>query len=168
MKPKFADIVAWEQAELLMQPVFIRLIDNLRKQLDQSNWGGTYTDVPLWAAEIPAGVREKVANLTAKLKTASPEQAAQIEQALAHLPAPSPGYQLHLRLHSQEVIVDLWDLCYQICFRNYNPQLVNADQEYPVEIDTSLIDETGEVDWDQLDTKTRQIVEEVFNNLPDP
>jgi hypothetical protein len=29
MNPKFKDITAWEQAQLLMQPAFIRVLDNL-------------------------------------------------------------------------------------------------------------------------------------------
>ena len=36
MNPKFKDIIAWEQAQLLMQPAFIRVLDNLRKQLELS------------------------------------------------------------------------------------------------------------------------------------
>jgi len=31
--PKFSNITSWEQAELLMQPAFIRIIDHIRKQL---------------------------------------------------------------------------------------------------------------------------------------
>jgi len=37
MSPKITDTVAW-QAELLMQPTFIRIIDNIRNQLDESAW----------------------------------------------------------------------------------------------------------------------------------
>jgi len=42
MSPKITDTVAWQQAELLMQPTFIRIIDNIRNQLDESAWKGTY------------------------------------------------------------------------------------------------------------------------------
>jgi len=45
MNPKFKDIIAWEQAQLLMQPAFIRVLDNLRKQLENSLWKGTYTEI---------------------------------------------------------------------------------------------------------------------------
>jgi len=45
MNPKFKDITAWEQAQLLMQPAFIRVLDNLRKQLENSLWKGTYTEI---------------------------------------------------------------------------------------------------------------------------
>jgi len=43
MPPKITDTVAWHQAELLMQPAFIRVID--RMQLDESAWKGTYQNV---------------------------------------------------------------------------------------------------------------------------
>ena len=36
MYPKFKDTLAYEQANLLMQPAFIRVIDNIRKELDFS------------------------------------------------------------------------------------------------------------------------------------
>ena len=49
MMPKFADITSWEQAELLMQPAFIRIIDQIRKQLEESTWKGTYQDVLIWS-----------------------------------------------------------------------------------------------------------------------
>jgi hypothetical protein len=35
-----------------------------------------------------------------------------------------------------------------------------------VEIDTSLIDELGEVDWQQIETKTQRLVGQFFANLP--
>ena len=123
MKPKFKDTLAWEQAQTLMQPAFIRIIDNIRKQLDQSSWKGTYQDI----------------------KT------------------PYPGYQLCLSYQDHSVEVDIWDLCYQICFRNYQLHQIDNSE---VEIDTNLIDETGEVDWQLLETKAQQLVKQVFADLP--
>lgn len=162
MTPKFADMTTWHQAELLMQPTFIRLIDNIRKQLEQSQWKGTYRDVALWAEEVPLEVRETVAQLQQQLKTASPTQAAEIEVTLAHLPAPFPGYYLRLDQNDRQVEVDLWELCYQICFEDYSM----GNDRQPVAVDTSLIDDLGEVDWHRLDDKARQVVEQVFDNLP--
>ncbi|MGH2414573.1 MAG: hypothetical protein ACRDEA_12995 [Microcystaceae cyanobacterium] len=131
MKPKFKDILAWEQAQLLMQPAFIRIIDNIRKQLDESTWQGTYQEVQ----------------------------------------TPYPGYLLCLTNQERSVEVDVWNLCFQVCFRDYNLQQTevsdngeNAVQE--VEIDTSLIDETGDVDWQRLETKAQQLVRQTFANLP--
>ena len=125
MKPKFKNRVAWQQAELLMQPAFIRILDQIRKQLDQSSWKATYENI----------------------KT------------------PIPGYQVRLQNQSTLVSLDLWELCYQVCFINYSP--VHSEIESKeVEIDTNLIDENGEVDWHCLDTKAKNLVEKVFAELP--
>jgi hypothetical protein len=125
MKPKFKDMVAWHQAELLMQPALIRIVDQVRKQLETTTWKATYNDVQ----------------------------------------TPIPGYQLCLEQNGTSVCVDLWDLCYQVCFRDYHP--THAEQEsQEIEIDTSLIDETGDVDWQGIDTKAQQLVEQIFADLP--
>lgn len=124
MKPKFKDIVAWQQAELLMQPALIRIVDQVRKQLEQTNWKATYRDVQ----------------------------------------TPIPGYELCLERNGNSVCVDMWELCYQVCFRDYTP--THAAQEIQeIEIDTSLIDETGDVDWQSLDTKAQRLVQQVFDTL---
>jgi hypothetical protein len=162
MKPKFANIEAWRQAEILMQPAFIRVIDNLRKQVEQSTWQSSYRDAPVWAENTPEDIKASVAQLQEQLKTASPEQAAEIQQALSQLPSPYPGYELCLKQNDRQVTIDLWELCYQICFSNQTDQ--PTDQA--VEVDTSLIDETGEVDWNRLDDKTKTLVEQIFENLP--
>ncbi|NJM89589.1 MAG: hypothetical protein HC847_23000 [Hydrococcus sp. RU_2_2] len=127
MKPKFKDAIAWEQAQLLMQPAFIRTIDNIRKQLDESSWQGTYQEIQ----------------------------------------SPYPGYILCLTQGDRSVNVDLWNLCFEVCFLDYlsNPaETIQEEQE--VEIDTSLIDETGEVDWHRLETKTQYLVNRIFASLP--
>lgn len=172
VKPKFQDLVTWQQAELLMQPTFIRLIDNLRKQLEQSHWKGTYENVPIWADDVSDDVRLRVMQLQAELQMASPEAVIAIESALAQLPSPSPGYQLHLQQTDQTVTVDLWDLCYEICFQDYDaasgtspaPETISSNQG--VRIDATLFDEIGEVDWNRLDQKTQQVVERLFAGLP--
>jgi len=46
---------------------------------------------------------------------------AEIEQTLAQMPTPHPGYQLSLQYQDQHFSVDLWGICYQVCFRNYSP-----------------------------------------------
>jgi hypothetical protein len=164
MKPKFADVQTWQQAEMLMQPAFIRLVDNLRKQMELSQWQGTYETVPIWAEGVPTEVKQTILQLQEQLTTASASQAQEIEQQLAQLPVPHPGYYLCLQHQDQQIKVDLWELCYQICFEGYQdaPEL----SEQPVAIDTRLIDEVGEVDWHQLETKTQQTVEQVFASLP--
>jgi hypothetical protein len=124
MKPKFKNMTAWQQAELLMQPTLIRTIDNLRKHLEESTWTGTYREIQ----------------------------------------QPYPGYELDLELGDRKETIDIWELCYQICFRNY--QLTHTPQEsYEVEIDTSLFEENGEVDWIRLDAKSQEIITKIFDNL---
>jgi hypothetical protein len=127
MKPKFKDAIAWEQAQLLMQPAFIRTIDNIRKQLDESSWQGTYQEIQ----------------------------------------SPYPGYVLCLTQGDRSVNVDLWNLCFEVCFIDYPSNAAEATQEeQEVEIDTSLIDETGDVDWNRLETKTQHLVNRIFASLP--
>jgi len=124
MKPKFKNTVAWEQAALLMQPALIRIVDQVRKQLEETTWKATYKDVQ----------------------------------------TPIPGYQLCLEKQDTSICVDLWELCFQVCFRDYKP--VHSELEsQEVEIDTTLIDETGDVDWQCLDTKAQQLVAQVFADL---
>lgn len=124
MKPKITNQLAWQQAELLMQPALIRVLDNIRKRLETSPWKGSYET----------------------------------------LQTPHPRYLLKLEHEGREMSVDIWDLCYQICFRDYQPAHAEAETR-EVEIDTDLIDEAGDVDWVRLDRKTRDIIEDLFANL---
>lgn len=45
MQPKFATELAWQQAELLMQPIYIRIVDNIRKISEDSMWEVSYEEV---------------------------------------------------------------------------------------------------------------------------
>lgn len=164
MTPKFADPITWQQAELLMQPAFIRVIDNIRKQLEQSNWKGNYRTVEIWPEGTTAEMQANITDLQQQLAIAPPSEAAEIEQTLAQLPQSYQGYELHLEHQGHRASIDLWELCYQICFRNYESSADDVNNA-PVEIDTTLIDETGEVDWQRLDTKTKQLIERVFTDL---
>ena len=161
MPPKITNSVAWNQAELLMQPTFIRVVDNLRKLLDNSSWKGTYHDVLTWAAGTSEETKAIVTQMVQELETATPEDAEQIRETLAKLPTPHPGYHLCLQRQEQQVNVDLWELCYQVCFVDYT---LSDDA---VDIDTSLLDETGDVEWNLLDKKAKKVVEAVFASLPD-
>lgn len=165
--PKFANTLAWQQAELLMQPVFIRVIANLGKQLEQSPWKGTYRDVLIWPDEVSEETRAVVTQLRQQLETApTPEEADAIRDRLTKLPTPMPGYELCLEYQGRQVTIDLWQLCYQICFRNYSAILNAMDRNFTAEIDTSLIDETGDVDWLRLDEKAKQLIDQIFASLP--
>lgn len=166
MPPKIKDPDAWQQAELLMQPAFIRVIDHIRKQLDESAWKGSYENVLIWPEGTTEETKNIVIQLVQELEGATPEQAMEIQQTIAQLPVPQPGYQLYLQNEERQFSFDLWELCYQVCFRHYSPALAESNS-YTVEIDTSLIDETGDVDWQRLDAKAGELVEQVFASLPD-
>ncbi|MGL4622671.1 MAG: hypothetical protein ACRC32_24210, partial [Chroococcidiopsis sp.] len=97
MPPRITDPVAWQQAELLMQPAFIRIIDHIRKHLDESAWQGTYENVLIWSPDTTEEMKTRVILLLQELDGASPERTAEIEQAIANLPTPQPGYQLSLQ-----------------------------------------------------------------------
>lgn len=120
MKPKFKDLQAWEQAQILLQPAFLRVIDNIRKQLEESDWQGTYQEVE----------------------------------------TPIPGYQLCLNKQGRCLEVNIWELCYSVCFHTY-PTLSHTDS-CEVEIDLSLFDDTGDVNWELLEAKTIKIIENLF------
>ena len=130
MKPTFKNTLAWEQAQVLMQPAMLRVVDNIRKELESSDWKGKYQEVT----------------------------------------APIPGYHLCLTRLDHQVEIDVWELCYKVCFQEYEPveHLFSLENEaaYPVEIDTRLIDELGEVDWQLLESKAQHSVRKVFSTLP--
>lgn len=125
MKPKFKTGFAWDQAQLLLQPAFIRVVDNLRAQLEDSPFEGEYEDIT----------------------------------------EPYPGYILRLKHQDFEQIINLWDLCYQICFVSY-PTAQIIDDSCEVDIDASLFEATGAVDWQKLEMKTQTLIQEIFAQLP--
>jgi hypothetical protein len=131
MKPTFKNRLAWEQAQILMQPALLRIVDNIRKEIEASSWKGTYKEVT----------------------------------------APIPGYHLCLTRFDHQVEIDVWELCYQVCFLEYEPiqHLFSQENEaaYPVEIDIRLIDDLGEVDWQLLESKAQHFVRKVFKTLPE-
>ena len=168
IKPKFADNAAWQQANLLMQPALIRTIDNIRKFLEAETmqWRGEYREFAVWPDEVPEETQGKIQLLQQELKTATPEQVDEIQDALAAMPQPIPGYELILTHpdHSDApVVVDIIALCYRICF--FTGDAVINDGAVAA-VDTGLIeDDTQEVDWPKLDQKTKTIVGEVFAKL---
>jgi hypothetical protein len=161
MKPQFDTTVSWQQSELLMQPVYIRTIDNLRKALEESNWKGDYEEYRVWPEDVPAETQAQFALLQQEVRTAAPQDVEALEEALAKLPTPFSGYRLLLTKGEAERAIDLWDLCYQVCF--VEPDLLAASAI--VTVDTSLIDEFGEVDWSALEAKTKTIVQHAFAQL---
>ena len=163
--PKFTDTTTWQQAELLMQPAFIRVVDNIRKQLEIASFQGSYQEVLAFPEGTLEETKTQVLQLQERLTTATPEEVAEIEAILAHLPKPYPGYVLSLQKPGHQMQVDLWEICYRVCFLNYEEAIASGNP-YNVEIDTSLIEsETGDVDWNQLDAKTNHIITDIFTQF---
>jgi hypothetical protein len=157
---KFETSQARHLADQLMQPALIRIIDNIRKQLEASDWQGTYQETQLWPDSVDESQLHRFKALQTQLSQATPEEADRIREELAQMPQPFPGYELHLTNGEQERIVDVWQLCYCVCFEQY------PVAEGPVTLDTSLIDyEINDVDWLVLDNKAKSIVEAVFKEL---
>lgn len=170
--PKFQNMLVWQQAETLMQPAFIRLVANIGKQLEQSTLKGQYEEIQVWPEGTDESTKILVTDLRNQLEGASGDRAEEIQQALAQLPSPYPGHQLCLTQGSNQSCVDLWELCYRICFRDYDVETGTSRNrgfgQAPsegVEVDTSLFDETGDVDWNRLDDKAQKIVDQVFETL---
>lgn len=126
MQPKFASELAWQQAEFLMQPIYIRIIDRIRQQSEVSTWKVSYEEV-----------RD-----------------------------PHPINYLCLDSEDKQLKFDIWDLCYQVCFLNYDGSHSELESQI-VEVDTSSIDlETGTIDWMLLDNKAKAVIAKIFDNLP--
>ena len=126
MQPKFVSELAWQQAEFLMQPIYIRIIDRIRQQSEVSTWKVSYEEV-----------RD-----------------------------PHPINYLCLESEDKQLKFDIWDLCYQVCFLNYDGSHSELESQI-VEVDTSSIDlETGTIDWMLLDNKAKAVIAKIFDNLP--
>lgn len=154
---RFATAQDQRYAQVLMQPALIRIIDNIRKQLDKSDWSGTYRDDMTWPPEATAEQKQQYMALQDMLETASPEDHDRIQATLAQLPSPDHVYTLCLTKKDQQQEIDLWQLCYQLCA---------ADGHELITIDTSLLDlDQGDVNWIALDQKAKCLVEDAFQAL---
>jgi hypothetical protein len=145
-------------AESLMQPTLIRVIDNLRKYIETTDWQSQYVERVLWPASATETEKQKVQEIAAQLETASPEQADQMRQELSQLPGPIPSYQLHLTHNGNTEMLDVWQLCFQVCFADYTP-------EHPVQVDRTLLDD-NDIDWIALDDKAKDRVNTAIQQLP--
>lgn len=120
--PKIKDIATWQQAELIMQPAFIRIVDHIRQNLESCAWQESYEEIH----------------------------------------EPEPQYLLSLKQEDQLVQVDLWQLCYAVCFQDYAANHLHQE----VEIDLNLIEPEGDIAWSALDRKAKALVDDIFANLP--
>ena len=163
MKPQINDIETWKQAELLLQPAFIRLLDNFRKILEPSDWESRYEDIATWPEGVSEAQKQQYEELIEKLERAQPSEVAEIENLLSQVPEPAMAYELQLTKEEQVQRFDMWQLCYQVCFRNYVPGMPGQTQA--VAIDEALLSETEGVDWPALDQKVKELVERLVGNL---
>jgi hypothetical protein len=124
--PKIKDIATWQQAELVMQPAFIRIVDHIRQNLESCAWQESYEEIH----------------------------------------EPEPQYLLSLKQEDQLVQVDLWQLCYAVCFRDYVTDNQEPGDNQEVKIDLELIDPEGDIAWEALDRKAKALVDHIFANLP--
>lgn len=164
MKPSFNTPDDWERTNLLMQPAFIRLLDNIRKLTDElSTWKTSYQENLIWEDSVSNEERGRIGLLQQELKTTTDnDRASEIEQILETLPKPYPAYEWRLDRGDQIVTIDVWELCYKICFtEDFNPR-----SEAPAQVDLELFDDEGDVDWAVLDEKAKQLVTEILSQLP--
>ena len=164
MKPSFETPTDWECTNTLMQPAFIRLLDNIRKLTDElSSWKTSYREELVWEPEVSEEERGRIGLLQQELKTTTDnDRAYDIEQILETLPKPYPAYEWRLEYIDEVVTIDVWELCYKICFTaDFNPQ-----SEAAAKVDRLLFEEDGEVDWTRLDEKAKQLVMAVLSQLP--
>ncbi len=159
MPPQFTTNHVWNQADRLMQPSLIRLLDNLRKESERQNWEAVYDNQLRWPQGTTEDQKAEYDRFQSLLHDADHESASAIESTLALLPQPLPHYGLCLSQGDRSATFDIWELCYQICFENYS-------EEVPVTIDVTLFDHEDELDWDRLEQKTKTIVLNLFANLP--
>ncbi len=162
MTPTFATPLARAKVEQLMQPALIRVIDNIRKQLDTCDWQGKYEEELIWPEGTEGTQKQEYAALQKLLHGVPPEEHDRVAALMAQLPQPSPLYTLRLtKPECSDETVDIWGLCYQVCAQ---PAVDIEDRA--IEADVSLFDEAGEVDWRSLDDKTKALVEDIFQSLP--
>lgn len=158
-----------QKLALLLQPALIRLIDQLRQQLTQSVWQWQYETQEIWPASVPQDIREQYKKLLIQLETATETQADEIQSILETMPTPIPLYLLELTKANTTHCINMWELCYQICFQNYIPQIQTKSVEVPkidsYLIDSLLLDENGNIAWPSLDQKAALVVERVLHDL---
>lgn len=147
-----------ERAEQLMQPTLIRLLDNLRKQTEAPGWQSEYVERVLWPTSATAAQKQQVKDLAAQLETADPDLAVDLRRQLSTLPAPVPTYEVRLTHGDETAVMDVWQLCFQVCFCDY-------EQAVPVRVDQTLLADDGEVDWIALDEKAKGRVTSMIQQL---
>lgn len=175
--PQFATPLAKAKIEQLMQPALIRVIDNIRKQLDISDWQGNYEEELIWPIGTTPEQQQEYAALQKVLHGVPPEEHDRVANLMSQLPQPRPLYTLRLTKADQsDCTIDIWALCYQVCAVSFKgpvsyvvgslPQGEDSENESLLEADDSLFNEEGDVDWQVLDEKTKVLIENIFEDFP--
>jgi hypothetical protein len=158
-----------QTALTLMQPTFIRLMDHLRKTLEQSDWKGQYETTYAWTEGVTPELKAEVLGLYNRIEVAPKSEQANLEAQLGALPEPIPIYLLHLDKAQETRTLNLWELCYQICLADHTPEFESTGfaeiDLAKVPPDLSLFDALGDVDWVKLDQKTVVVVQAAFESL---
>jgi hypothetical protein len=117
--PKIKTQIEYDKAQALMQPIFIRVLDNIRQESEELNWLVSYEEIQ----------------------------------------EPFPSYIVCLQKDDYQIKKNIWQLCFAICFINYSE---TPDEYEDVKTDQSLFDEHGEINWWELDHKTKILVKTLF------
>ena len=145
-----------------MQPALIRVIDNIRKQLESTSWQGRYEEALIWPTGTTPDQQQDYRELQRQLHGVPPAEHDRVAALISQLPQPSPLYTLRLTKKGYpDQTVDIWALCYQVCMAGDHP--FSADNE--IAADNHLLDAEGAVDWQQLDDKTQVLVADIFQAL---
>jgi hypothetical protein len=75
---------------------------------------------------------------------------------------PYPGQRLHLSRGEEHISVDLWQLCFCICLENYPHPRTHTQGVIEAKVDSSLLVESGDVDWFALEAKTQQVLNQLL------
>lgn len=138
----------WYLAAQLVQPALIRVVDQLRQQLTESAWKSSYETVELWPEHPPYQDPMETEPQILYWLYLTPKEAIQ---------------------EMPPISINLWELCYEICFEAYTPVLdrptIQDFQVGEVAVDRSLFNDNQEVDWHQLDTKAAAVVKNLLDNL---
>ncbi|MEL6555005.1 MAG: hypothetical protein AAFQ63_16295 [Cyanobacteria bacterium J06621_11] len=166
--PTFATSLDRAKIDQLMQPALIRVIDNIRKQLDQVSWKGGYEEKLIWPEGTTPEQQQEYAALQKVLHGVPPEEHDRVAALMSKLPQPSPIYTLRLKKDNHDdQTVDIWALCYRVCTVTSEIATDETNSAEQLKADEHLFDESGEVDWRMLDDKTKQLVEGIFEQLTD-
>lgn len=117
MLPKFKNLLEYQKAEILLQPIYLRLIDNIRQESELLEWNVSYEEIT----------------------------------------EPFTGYNVLLKKGNYSTKYNLWELCFKICFNRYEKGQITL-----VETDKTLIDDNGELDWQQIEIKTKKLVKSLL------